>query len=262
MTIHKSAIVDPKADLDSSVEVGPGAFIDANVKIGAGSCVMANAYITGHTTMGENNLVHVGAVIGSEPQHMAYDGKPRYIEIGDNNTFREYVTVHASYVEGEATRIGNGCFLMATSHVGHDSHLGNEVIMANAALLAGHTTVGDKVFLSGSAAVHQNVRIGRMAIVQGNSAIMQDVPPFMMAFGQNMVAGLNVIGLKRGGVEREARKEIREAFRVMYRKGHSISQAIKILKEKEFGAEVQELIEFMETTKRGVIWKTQGELKD
>ncbi len=259
MAIHKSAIVDPKAELDSSVEVGPGAFIDANVKMGAGCKVMANAYITGHTTMGENNLVHVGAVIGSEPQHMAYDGKPRYVEIGDNNTFREYVTIHASYVEGEATRIGNGCFLMATSHVGHDSHLGNEVIMANAALLAGHTTVGDRVFLSGSAGVHQNVRIGRMAIVQGNSAIMQDVPPFMMAFGQNMVAGLNVVGLKRGGIEREGRKELREAFRVMYRKGHSMGRAMEILKEKNMGPEVLEIIAFVESSKRGVISKCQKE---
>lgn len=256
MLIHPTAIIDPKAELHETVEVGPGAIIEKGVKIGAGSRVMAHAYIDGNTTIGENNVIHIGAVIGHEPQHTGYDGRPRFTTIGDGNTFREYMTINGSFEEGGATTIGNNCFLMANSHIAHDCHIANRVILANCAMVGGHASIADGCFLSGNAAIHQFTRVGRLVMVQGQGATSQDVPPFVIMRGINQVAGLNLVGMKRAGMDSATRASIKKAYRIMYREGNSIATAIEKLKDLDQTPEIKEITIFLEETKRGVCWNT------
>ena len=258
MAIHSTAIVDPKAELHESVEVGPYAIIEGGVRIGAGTRVMAHAYINGETTIGEDNAIHMGAIIGHEPQHAAYDGAPRRTLIGDRNVIREYMTINGSFEDEGTTTVGDDCFLMTSSHIGHDCHVGNKIILANGALVGGHSTIEDGVFLSGNVAVHQFVRIGRPVMIQGGAGVSQDVPPFMIVRSVNAVAGLNVIGMRRAGVTAEARRDIKAAFKIMYRGGNSVTRAVEILKAGGYGAEVGEIVAFIESSKRGVCWRQGG----
>jgi UDP-N-acetylglucosamine acyltransferase len=214
---------------------------------------MANSHISGRTSIGENNQIHIGVVIGHTPQHLAYKGGDSGVRIGSGNIFREYVTIHRGYHPGQETVIGDNNFLMAMSHVAHDSVVGNHVIMANGSLLAGHTHVDDNANISGNVAVHQFVRIGRLAMIGGLSKVIKDVPPFMMVDGVSLVHGLNTVGLRRAGYDVATRKQIKEAYRVLYRSGLNVPQAVERL-EAEFGdvAPVQELLGFIRKSVRGI----------
>jgi|YelNatPaOPRAMG01_1025707.scaffolds.fasta_scaffold09524_2 UDP-N-acetylglucosamine acyltransferase len=252
MPIHPTAIVSPKAELDSSVEVGPYAIIDDHVRIGAGTRVMARAYLTGHTTIGRDNQIHIGAVLGHEPQDLKFDRSCRsFLTIGDGNTFREYVTVHRGTAPDSATVIGNHCLLMANAHVGHNCVIGDRVIMANAVLLAGHVRVADRAFLSGGVVVHQFILIGRVAMLSGLSRISMDVPPFTTIAERNEVHGLNAVGLKRAGISAEAIRELKQLYRLIYRSDLSMPAALAQA-DAFTTPEAREFVEFIRQSPNGI----------
>lgn len=253
MPIHPTAIIHPGAELDSSVEVGPCAVIDEHVKIGPGCRIWAHAHVTGHTTMGESNQVHMGAVVGHWPQHLAYDpAKVSRLSVGANNVFREYSVIHGSFADGECTVIGDECLFMNQSHVAHDCHLGSRVIIATCSMLAGHVTLGDSVFISGLSGAHQNVRVGRLAMISGLTRITQDVPPFMTLLGESEVIGLNTVGIRRAGINPDTRLKIKRAYKNIYFEGRTTPQAAAHLQETADCPEVEELAEFLATTQRGI----------
>ena len=220
MAIHPTALVSPQAELDSSVEVGPHAIIEDHVRIGAGTRVWANAYITGHTTIGRDNQIHMGAVIGHEPQDLKFDRQTRsYLRIGDRNVFREYATVHRGTEPESATVIGNDCYLMGLSHVGHNCVLGNGVIICNCALVAGHVHIADRAFISGGVVLHQFTHVGRLAMFSGNARVSLDVPPFTLAAERNEIHALNLVGLRRAKISRPAISELKQLFQLFYLSG-------------------------------------------
>jgi UDP-N-acetylglucosamine acyltransferase len=228
MSIHPAAMVAPDAELGERVEVGPFAVIERGVRVGDDSVIEAHAVVCAGTTLGRGNRVGYSAVIGGDPQDLKYQrGTPTYLEIGDGNHFREHVTVHRGTVEGSRTVIGSNNYLMAGAHVGHNSVLGDHVILANTVLLGGHVQIADGVFVGGGTVFHQFTRVGRMVICQGDSGFSKDIPPFCMAAGRNMVAGLNVIGLRRAGFTSGKRLLIKRAFRALFASGAPMSEALK-----------------------------------
>jgi len=250
--IHPTAVIHPKARLDSTVVVGPYAVIDEHVTVGAHCTLGPHVYLTGHTTIGVHNRFHAGCVIGDAPQDLKYKGEPTRLRIGDHNLFREHVTVHRSNKLAEDTVIGSHNFLMQHSHVGHNATLGGHVTLAGGAMLAGHVTVGDRAILSGNCLVHQFVRIGPLAMIQGGTAISQDLPPFCIAHGVNSLAGLNIVGLRRAGFTDGQRLELRKLYRLLFRGSGLLRERIEKARN-EFSSEpTRLLIEFVASSKRGV----------
>jgi len=253
MSIHPTAVIDPKAEIDSEVEIGPYVVVEGPVRIKRGTRVMAHAYLTGWTEIGENNEIHPGVVLGDAPQDKGYKGEETYLRIGAHNIFREYVQVHRGTATGSSTTIGNENFLMACSHIGHNSKVGDQVILANNALLGGYVEVGNSVFISGNCVVHQFVRIGDYALMRGLSGTSRDVPPYAIVDWQHTVRGVNVIGLKRAGFDDKRIREIREAFRILFRKGRNLSLAIKEINSRgNINGDVLALLDFIRSSKRGV----------
>jgi UDP-N-acetylglucosamine acyltransferase len=250
--IHPTAIISPKAQLHSTVEVGPFAVIDANVSIGPGCRVGPHVYLTGHTAIGENNRFHAGCVIGDAPQDIKYNDAPTRLVISDGNLFREGTTVHRSAKAEEATVVGSNNFLMVNSHLGHNVSVGDHVIIANGALIAGHVQIADRVFISGNCLVHQFVRIGTLALMQGGSAISQDLPPYTVAHRSNAICGLNVIGLRRAGISDEDRLELKRLYNKLFCAGQNLSEAILQARSEFTGAPAKAMLEFVASSKRGV----------
>lgn len=255
MPIHPTAIVSPRAELDSTVEVGPYAIIEDHVRIGAGTRVMARAFLTGYTEIGRDNVIHVGAVLGHVPQDLKFQpGTRSYLRIGDRNVFREYCTVHRATDPESATIIGNDCFLMAMSHVGHNCVLGNQVILCNGAAVAGYAHIGDRAFLSGCVLIHQFTHVGRLAMFSGGARVSMDVPPFTLAAERNEVHALNMVGLKRAGISAAAIAELKKLFRLFYRSGLNGTQALaEASREGAFTTpEAKEFIEFVRRSPNGI----------
>lgn len=254
MTIHPTAQIDPAARLAPDVTVGAFAVIEGPVTLGAGCVVQPHAQLIGPLTAGPGNNFGRNCVIGGAPQHLAADGIGADVILGANNTFRESVTINRGSGPGKVTRLGDGNYLMAGSHVGHDCVVGNRCIFANNALLAGHVTVADNVFLSGNAAVHQFCRVGRLAMLGGVSAATQDLLPFMLHQGHNQVFGANVVGMRRAGMPPAEISAIRQAYRIIVLSGNLIPVALERC-EMEFpeSVAVRELVDFARQTKRGVI---------
>jgi UDP-N-acetylglucosamine acyltransferase len=250
--IHPTAIIHPRARLDSTVTVAPYAVIDEHVALGADCVVGPHVYLTGHTTIGPRNVFHAGCVIGDAPQDLKYQGEPTRLQIGGDNVFREHVTVHRSAKTAEDTVIGSHNFFMAHSHVGHNVRLGDHVIVANGVLLAGHVTVEDRAFLSGNCLVHQFVRVGALALMQGGSAISKDLPPFTVARGDNGICGLNAIGLRRAGFTAGQRLELKQVYRVLFREGRNLREAVAVAQGKFTGAPARTLLDFIAASRRGV----------
>jgi UDP-N-acetylglucosamine acyltransferase len=250
--IHPTAVIHPKAQIDPSVEVKPYAVIDEHVSLGANCVVGPHVHLTGHTSIGAGNIFHSGCVIGDAPQDLKYKDEPTRLRIGDQNVFREHVTVHRSNKLEEDTVIGSRNFLMANCHVGHNSHLGNDIILANGALLGGHVTVEDKVFISGNCMAHQFVRIGTLALMQGGSAISKDLPPFTIARGDNGICGLNIIGLRRAGFSAEQRLELKKLYRILFRSGKNFRAAVADAQTKFKSEVAQVMLNFISASKRGV----------
>lgn len=253
MAIHPTALISPKAELDPTVEVGPYAIIEPHVRIGPRTRVGPHAYLTGWTDIGPDNVIHFGCVIGHEPQDIGYDGSETYLKIGAGNVFREYATIHRGAAKDDrTTRIGDGCYFIAGSHAGHNCTVGNGVIIATGALLAGHVTVEDRANISGHCLVHQFVRIGAFAMMRGGSRVSKDVPPYCITNFTNDVSGLNTIGLRRAGVPAENRALLKQAFRTLYLGGLNVSEAIPKLRQMPQTPEVARFIEFVAASKRGI----------
>ena len=250
--IHATAIVHPKAKLDPSVRVGPFAVIDEGVEIGPECDIGPHVYLTGLTRIGAHNRFFAGCVIGEAPQDLKYKGEPAELRIGDHNIFREHVTVHRSNHAGAATTIGSHNYLMQHSHVAHNVVFGDYVILAGGALVAGHVSVGDLAFISGNCLVHQFVRIGTLALMQGGSAISKDLPPYTIARGGNGICGLNTIGLRRAGFSSPDRLELKELYRLLFRSGLSVQNALASARQQFSGAPAKVMLDFIAASKRGI----------
>ena len=212
MAIHPTAIISPQADLAPGVDIGPYVVIDGAVRVGRGTRILAHAVLTGWTEIGEDNEIHMGAVIGHVPQDVSYAGAKSYLRIGHRNIIREHSQIHRGTQAESATVIGNDNYLMQHAHVAHNCRLGNQTIIAGGALLAGYVEVADRAFVSGNCVVHQFVRIGTLALLRGLSRTSRDVPPFCIMDGTHTVRGLNVVGLRRAGFSRERITALRRAF--------------------------------------------------
>lgn len=262
MTIHPTAVIDKSAELDSTVTVGPYAVIGADVKIGADSDVEPHAVISGPSTIGERNRIGSFATVGGAPQDMSYNGEPTELIIGNDNQIREYASIHRGTPGGNGkTVIGDKNLLMAYIHVAHDCIIGNDVIMANVATLAGHVQVGDKASIGGLAAVHQFCRIGAFSYIGGISGLGHDVPPYVIVAGirdRTRVSGINKIGLRRNGFSRETIGKLDSVFRIIYRSPNLLLKDALVKARDEFPDcdEVEHMVQFFESSKRGVIRRT------
>lgn len=233
MSIDPRAVVEEGAKLASDVIVGPYAIIGANVEIGPGCRIGPHSVVTGWTRLGANNQVFQFASIGDAPQDKKYAGEPTRLEIGDRNVFREYVTVNRGTTHDEGvTRIGNDNLFMAYTHVAHDCRVGNHVVMANVATLAGHVEIGDHVIMGGLSAVHQFCKVGAHAFIANNTAVTRDVPPYVMAVGQPAEPhSVNATGLSRRGFTPEQVRNVKNAFRTLYRSELPLEAALERLRE-------------------------------
>ena len=236
--------------------IHPTAIIEDGATLGAGCIVHAHAHVTRHAVLGAGVVVHPFAVIGGDPQDLGFDpARVSGVTIGDRTVLREYVTVNRATRAGAATSVGNDCFLMAASHVAHDGRLGNNVILANAVLLAGHVEVGDRAFIGGGAAIHQFCRIGAGAMIGGLARITRDVAPFVMASERDEVSGLNVVGLRRRGLPAATLSEIKAAYRAVFAAtGNLRERAREALGSGAYAsAEASQFLRFFEGGKRGFI---------
>jgi UDP-N-acetylglucosamine acyltransferase len=253
--IHPSAVVHEGAQLGVDVEIGPYSVIGPHVRLGDRTRIMPHVFLDGHTTLGVECTVFPFASIGSLTQDLKYRGGTTYVEVGDRTTFREYVTVHSGTADGEVTRVGSGCLIMAYCHVAHGSRVGDRVIMANAASLSGDVLVEDDAVIGGMTGIHQFTRIGRMAMVGGMSRITQDVPPFMLVEGNPAAAhGVNSVKMQRTNIPAETQAVIKKAYRLLYREKLSTRQAVeRIRAELPSLPEIQQLLAFIESSERGIL---------
>ena len=254
--IHPTAIVEPGAELAAGVVIGPYSLIGPSVTIGPGSEIGAHVVLEGRVRLGARCRVGHGALIGGVPQDLKFrEGLPVGVCVGDDTVIREYVTVHRATHEGRDTRIGSRCLVMVSSHVAHDCVVGDEVIIINYAGLTGHVTVEDRATIGGLTGIHPFTRIGTYAYVGGCAKVTQDVPPFMTADGVPATArAVNVIGMRRGGVDGEGRRQVRAAFRILYRSGLAPATAAARIRA-ELGGHplVARLVDFIEDSKRGIV---------
>ena len=250
--IHPTAIVHPHARLHGSVRVGPYAVIDEGVELGPGCIVGTHVYLTGQTKIGANNHFFAGCVIGEAPQDLKYRNEPTGLRIGDENVFREHVTVHRSNKVEENTMIGSRNFLMQHSHVAHNVTMGDQVILAGGALLAGHVNVAERAFISGNCLVHQFVSLGQLSLMQGGSAISKDLPPFTVARGDNRICGLNTIGLRRADIGAAERLELKQAYHTLFREGLNLRDALTAARNRFSSPSARILLDFLANSKRGV----------
>lgn len=258
--IHPTAIVDPKAELDDTVEIGAYSIIGPNVKIGAGTHVGPHVVIDGHTTIGTDNRFFQFSSIGGPPQDKKYAGEPTRLVIGDRNTIREFCTFNLGTAQDEGiTSLGNDNLMLAYVHLAHDCRVGNNTVFSNNASLAGHVHVGDWVILSGFAAVHQFCKIGDHAFVGMNTSLTQDVPPFVLLSGNPAQPhGINIEGLKRRGFTREQINDLRNAYKLIYKSGLTLEEAKAALAQAEAQSpssaqHLRQLREFLDTTTRGIV---------
>ena len=253
--IHPTAIISPKAEIEDDTFVGPFCIIQDGAHIKRGSKLISNVIIEGETEIGENCTIYPFTSIGLPPQDMKYKGEKTGVKIGNNNIIREYITIHRASVGGDGlTTIGDNNFLMAYVHIAHDCKVGNSVIMAIVGTLAGHVVVEDHVVIGGLSAVHQFTRIGAYSMVGGLSGVAQDIPPYMIASGPRAkLFGLNAIGLKRHGFSETTIKELKKAYKILFREKHTLKEAIKKIQEDiPYTDEIKHLIDFIQKNKRGI----------
>ena len=252
--IHPSAIIHPDARIDDGVVIGPFCVVGQHVKLGAGTVLQSHVVVDGHTTIGRECQLFPFACIGMKTQDLKYAGGIAYAEIGDHTVLREFATVHTGTKDGEITKVGNKCLIMAYCHIAHGCVVGNEVIMSNSTQLAGEVKVEDLAIIGGMTGVHQFCRIGTMSMTGAGTRVRQDCPPYMITEGDGSVIGPNIVGLQRRGIPQETRSTLKEAYRLLYREGLNRSQALeRITYEVADIPEIRHLIEFYQKSDRGVL---------
>lgn len=253
MSIHPLAHVSGKAKFGERNSIGPFAIIEEDVEIGSDNTILPYATICRGTVMGNHNEIHMGAVIGNTPQDTAYKGGESFTRIGNHNVIREYVTIHRGTKPGTATVIGNRDYLMANAHVAHNCTLGDGVILVNMAALTGYCVVEDGAFLSGMTGLHQYTRVGKLSIVSALSAANKDIPPYAICGGRPaVIQGVNIVGLRRAKFSEKTRQEIRRAFKLLFAPGANLTSAVKKVQASRPCAEVQYLLDFIRSSKRGI----------
>lgn len=251
--IHPSAVVGPDVQLAAGVEVGPFCLLDGRIKIGPRTRLIGHVTILGDTEIGADNVFHPNAVIGDEPQDLAYTGSLRKLRIGDRNVFREGSTVHRGCEAGEITIVGNDNFVMHNAHIAHDCRIGNQIIIGGGTLLAGWIEVGDRALISGNCVVHQFCRIGRLALTRGGCRMSRDIPPFCIVDGDHTLRAINAIGLKRAGMKTPAISALRHAFVALFGERQNLKLAMERLEgEGAVTPEVAEILAFIRESRRGV----------
>lgn len=254
--IHATAIIDASAELDSSVEVGPYSVIGPNVKIDAGTRIAGHVIINGPSIIGKNNHIFQYSSLGEEPQDKKYKGEPTLLEIGDNNTIREFCTFNRGTVQDKGTtKIGNDNWIMAYVHLAHDCQIGNHTIFANNASLAGHVDVHDYAILGGFTLIHQFCKIGSHVITAVGSVVFKDIPPYVTAAGYDAKPhGINAEGLKRRGYSAESILQIKRAYKTLYRNGLTLDEAkIELATMQETTPEIGLLTDFLNISTRGIV---------
>lgn len=253
-TIHPTAILHDGVELGEDVEIGPWCIVEENARLGRGTKLLPRAFVGKNTVLGEENVLHIGAVVGHQPQDVSTTGlENARLVAGDRNVFREYCTVHRGSRDGRETVIGNDCFIMTQAHIAHDVKLGNRVILAGGALLAGHVEVEDRAFISGNVAVHQFCRIGKLAMIAGLARVSQDPPPFFLVKGDSVVYGLNHVGMERAGLTEQEKQEIRMAYKLLYRKGLRLTEALKRIETTLGHSEhAMHIVDFVNRSARGI----------
>jgi UDP-N-acetylglucosamine acyltransferase len=253
-SIHSTAVISIEAEISPDAQIGPYAIIEGPVQIGPGCVIESHACLCGPLTMGRENFVGHGAVLGKGPQHKGYRGELTSLRIGNENVFREHVTVHRGTSQGDGeTSIGDRNLFMVGSHIGHDVRVGDDCTLVNGALVAGHCTLADRCILSGHAAVQQRARIGRLAMLGGLGSTTKDIPPFVLQQGYNCVTGLNTVGLRRAGFSNAAIAALREAFRILFKEGRTQNSALDRI-DADLGtvAEVKEFVAFIRESTLGI----------
>lgn len=253
-TIHPTAIVADGARIADDAVIGPYCMVSDQAVIGSGTELVSHVVIEGNTMLGANNRVSPFAVLGGRTQDLKFKGGNPGVKIGDNNTIREYVTINAATNDGDFTTVGNGCHILAYSHIAHCCHIGNGVIIVNACQVAGHVVIEDMATIEGSVGIVQFMRVGSMAYIGAMSKITKDVPPYMIAHGDPIqVRSINRIGMERRGVSEEGRKAVKEAYRILYRTDLPVFEALdKIEAEVEQTAEIKHLLAFCRSSDKGI----------
>lgn len=252
--IHPTALLGSNSHIGRNVKIGPYSVIEDNVIIGDDTTILDHVHIGQRTTIGCNNLIYTGAVIGQEAQHKAVEKNVGFLKIGDHNVFREYATIHRGSEEKSSTAIGDHNYFMVFSHVGHDCRIANHVVLTNSVLLGGYVALEDHSILSGGSAVHQFCRIGSYAMIGGHASITKDVPPYMLVDdGQDLIGSMNIIGMRRAGFLEEAKRDIKNAYKLLYLSGLNLTHAMEAIVAKCHTKEVATLIEFMKNSKRGIL---------
>jgi UDP-N-acetylglucosamine acyltransferase len=263
--IHPASFVDSRARLGANVRVGPGTLIGPEVEVGEGVVIGAHVVLEGRVRVGARCRVGHGAIIGGVPQDLKFrEGTPVGVTLGDDTVIREYVTIHRATHEGHDTVVGAHCLLMATCHVAHDCVVGDHVIMINGAALTGHVTVEDRATVGGLSGVHPFTRVGTFAYVGGCTKVTQDVPPYVMVDGVPAVArAVNVIGMRRGGIDAHGRRQAQEAFRILFRSGLATAAGVARLREElGDGAVARRIVTFIEGSRRGIVSAGAGVERD
>ena len=251
MEAHPTAVIHPRAQVAAGVRVGPYAVVEEDVIVGAGCEIGAHACIKRFTTLGQRNRVYEHAVLGGEPQDVKFGGERSFLHVGDDNLIREYTTLHRASGEGAATRVGSRNFLMVGTHVAHNCEVGDDNIFANGVALAGHVRVEDHVFLASNVGAHQFTRFGRYAMVGGKSKIVQDVLPFFITDGNPpRVRGLNTVGLRRAGFSAESRRELKRAYRLLFRARAPLEEVLREMEQTD-DEHVRHLAAFIRASRRG-----------
>ncbi len=255
MKVHPSAIVHERAQLRGDVEIGPYSIIGPQVLLGDRTVIQSHVVLEGTVQIGERNVIGHGSIIGGPPQDLGFQPETNSsVLIGNDNVIREHCTIHRGTAEGTATQIGDHNFLMAGVHLGHNCRLGNGVIIANNCLFAGYVEVDDGAFIGGGTTFHQFMHVGRLVMSQGSSAYGKDIPPFLLAAERNFVFGVNVVGLRRAGFTAAQRNEVKQAFKLLYKSGLNLRQALEQAAETEFGPIGREFFEFVANArKRGIL---------
>jgi len=252
--IHSSAVVHSRAKIGAVCEIGPYCVVGEHVVLGDGCRLHSHVVVDGHTRLGRNNEIFPFASIGLKTQDLKWNAGTTFTEIGDNNTFREYVTIHSATGDGEVTRVGSHNHILAYCHIAHNVAVGDQVIISNVGTLAGHVIVEDHAVIGGLAAIHQFCRIGKMSIIGGCSKVVQDVPPFMLADGNPAVTKtINKVGLDRNGVAEVTQTALKQAYKILFREGLTVSNALaRIGTELPPLPEIQHLVKFVRASERGI----------